>query len=91
MDNQNTTLDTSVSTPTDAKATSPQLSIQDLQSLAAIVDVAVRRGAFQAAEASTVGATFDRLTAFLNAVAPVSAASDNAASNTTANASTPSA
>jgi hypothetical protein len=48
----------------------PQLSITDLQNLRAIVDVAVKRGAFGASEVSAVGATFDRLNAFLNAVAP---------------------
>jgi hypothetical protein len=54
----------------------PQINIQDLQSLRAIVDTAVRRGAFQAAEATFVGASFDRLNAFLNSVAPPEAASD---------------
>ena len=48
----------------------PQLSITDLQNLRAIVDVAVRRGAFGANEVSAVGATFDKVNAFLNAVAP---------------------
>jgi len=48
----------------------PQLSIADLQNLRAIVDLASRRGAFGAAEASSVGAVFDRLNTFLNAVAP---------------------
>jgi hypothetical protein len=48
----------------------PQINLQDLQNLRAIVDTAVRRGAFQAAEASFVGAAFDRLNTFLNSVAP---------------------
>jgi hypothetical protein len=48
----------------------PQLNIQDLQNLRAVVDLAMRRGAFGAAEASSVGAVFDRLNTFLNAVAP---------------------
>jgi hypothetical protein len=48
----------------------PQLSITDLQNLRAIVDVAVKRGAFGATEISAVGATFDKLNTFLNAVAP---------------------
>jgi len=54
----------------------PQINIQDLQNLRAIVDTAVRRGAFQAAEATFVGASFDRLNAFLNSVAPPEATSD---------------
>ena len=48
----------------------PELTISDLGNLRAIVDAAVRRGAFSAAEATSVGATFDKLNAFLNAVAP---------------------
>ena len=48
----------------------PQLSINDLQNLRSIVDTAVRRGAFAANEMSAVGAAYDRVNAFLNAVAP---------------------
>ena len=51
-------------------APAPELSISDLQNLRAIVDTAARRGAFQAAEMSAVGAVFDRVNTFLNAVAP---------------------
>ena len=47
----------------------PELTITDLGNLRAIVDTAVRRGAFGAAELSAVGATFDRLNNFLNSVA----------------------
>jgi hypothetical protein len=46
------------------------LTISDLQNLRAIIDVAVRRGAFSASEVSGVGAAFDKLNVFLNAVAP---------------------
>jgi len=49
---------------------SPELTITDLINIRAVVDVAVRRGAFGAAEASAVGAAFDKLNTFLNAVAP---------------------
>lgn len=48
----------------------PQLSIVDLQNIRAIIDLSVRRGAFGAAEASSVGTVFDRLNTFLDAVAP---------------------
>lgn len=54
-------------------AASPELTITDLTNLRSIVDVAVRRGAFQAAEISSVGAAYDRLNSFLNAVAPAAA------------------
>jgi len=57
----------------------PQLSIADLQNLRSVVDLAVRRGAFSAAEASSVGAVFDRVNAFLNAVAPATPADDSTA------------
>lgn len=48
----------------------PELTVTDLINLRAIIDVAVRRGAFNASELSGVGAAFDRLNAFVNAVAP---------------------
>ena len=51
-------------------AQQPQLSINDLQNLRSIVDTAVRRGAFAANEMSAVGSAYDRVDAFLNAVAP---------------------
>lgn len=48
----------------------PELSIADLQNMRALIDVAARRGAFSASEMSSVGAVFDRVNAFLTAVAP---------------------
>jgi len=48
----------------------PELTITDLTNLRSIVDVAVRRGVFAANEISAVGSTYDKLNAFLNAVAP---------------------
>lgn len=45
-----------------------QLSIQDLQMLANVVDLASRRGAFHAKEMETVGATFNRLSTFIDHV-----------------------
>jgi len=54
----------------EAPATAPELTITDLANIRSIIDVAVRRGAFGANEVSAVGATFDRLNTFLNAVAP---------------------
>ena len=55
--------------PTDAPKP-PELSIADLQNIRTIIDAASKRGAFGAAELSSVGSTFDRLNAFLNSVAP---------------------
>jgi hypothetical protein len=49
---------------------SPELTIQDLGNLRAIIDVASQRGAFRAAEMQAVGASFNKLDTFLNAVAP---------------------
>lgn len=55
----------------------PELTVVDLQNLRAIVDVAARRGAFGAAEMSSVGAVFSRLENFLNAVAPAQSTEEN--------------
>jgi hypothetical protein len=51
-------------------AAQPELSISDLQNLRALVETAVRRGAFQANEMTAVGAVFDRVNNFLTAIAP---------------------
>jgi hypothetical protein len=58
-------------------AAAPELTVQDLQNLRAIIDVASQRGAFRAAEMSAVGAAFNKLDNFLNAVAPAKAADEN--------------
>ena len=42
-----------------------QLTIADLQLLSRVVDLASRRGAFQANELTQVGEVFDKLTGFL--------------------------
>lgn len=69
MENQETTQDTEATAQ-------PELTISDLQNLRAIVEVAVQRGAFRAAELSAVGATYDRLSVFLAAVVPAAPADD---------------
>jgi hypothetical protein len=51
----------------------PELTITDLINVRSVIDVAVRRGAFGASEISAVGASFDKLNTFLNAVAPAKA------------------
>jgi hypothetical protein len=53
-----------------AATAQPELSVNDLFQVRAVVELAVRRGVFQANELSTVGAIYDRLNNFLNAVAP---------------------
>ncbi len=50
-----------------------QLTISDLQVLARIVDLASRRGAFQAAELSQVGEAYNKLAGFLSYVESVQA------------------
>ena len=51
------------------------ISLQDLQVLSNIVDLATQRGAFRGNELSQVGAVFDKLTTFLQQVAAAQAAS----------------
>ena len=46
----------------------PDLTIQDLNALKAIIDVASQRGAFKPNEMMTVGQTYEKLESFLNAV-----------------------
>lgn len=47
----------------------PDLSINDLNSLKVIIDIASSRGAFKPNEMVAVGQTYTKLTAFLDAVA----------------------
>ena len=56
--------------PAEQAPAAPELTIQDLGNLRAVIDVASQRGAFRAAEMAAVGATFNKLNDFLNAVAP---------------------
>lgn len=50
-------------------ATGPDLTVQDLQALKSIIDVASQRGAFKPNEMVTVGQTYNKLEQFLAAVA----------------------
>lgn len=65
--------------PAEQAQAQPELNIADLQNIRAVIDTAVRRGAFGAGEATAVGAVFDRLNTFLNAVAPAQAPADQPA------------
>ena len=53
-----------------------QLSIQDIVLSANVIDLATQRGAFKAAEASQVGACFEKLVAFIKANTPDAPAED---------------
>jgi hypothetical protein len=52
-----------------AQQAGPDLTVQDLQALKSIIDVASQRGAFKPSEMMTVGQTYTKLDQFLNAVA----------------------
>ena len=47
-----------------------ELSIQDLVAVRNIIDIASQRGAFKAGEMEPVGKAYNKLSAFLEAVAP---------------------
>lgn len=55
----------------------PELTITDLQNIRAIIDAASRRGAFGASEMAAIGSVFNKLDAFLNAVAPAQQSADS--------------
>lgn len=62
----NTTMAPAAETPAPTTSVEPvQLTIADLQLLGRIVDLASRRGAFQAGELSQVGDAFNKLAGFL--------------------------
>lgn len=64
-------VDTQETTEEGVKANidTPNLTIQDLQGLANIIDLAARRGAFQAGDMEAVGASFNKLIGFLSHIA----------------------
>lgn len=53
---------------TQEQAQNPELTVQDLNALKAIIDVASSRGAFKPNEMTTVGQTYSKLEQFLLAV-----------------------
>lgn len=59
-----------------------QLTVSDLQLLARIVDLASRRGAFQAGELSQVGDAYNKLAGFLSYVESVQKAEAEATAST---------
>lgn len=50
--------------------TNPQLTITDLVSMRQIIEATCQRGVWQATEIRGVGELYERLTAFLESVAP---------------------
>jgi translation initiation factor IF-2 len=67
---EDTTVEAQVAeTPETNEAQGPDLTVQDLQALKSIIDVASQRGAFKPNEMMTVGQTYNKLETFLAAVA----------------------
>lgn len=60
------------------KVVPDSISLNDLQLLLQIVDLASQRGAFRGAELTQVGAIFDKLNAFLTFIAEQQKARDEA-------------
>lgn len=60
------------------KADPNELTINDLQAMKVIIDIASSRGAFKPNEMSVVGQTYTKLTTFLDQVAKQSEASKGA-------------
>ena len=57
-----------VGTEAPAEPPAPDLTVQDLQAIKSIIDVASQRGAFRPNEMMTVGQTYNKLEQFLEAV-----------------------
>jgi len=71
---EETTVEATATETTEAPAAAtesqgPDLTVQDLQAIKSIIDVASQRGAFKPNEMMTVGQTYNKLEAFLGAVA----------------------
>lgn len=59
-----------VSTDQTPQPPAANLSVQDLQNLLIVVELASQRGAFRAQELSSVGTLYDRVSSFLAGIAP---------------------
>lgn len=57
----------------------PELTVQDLNAMKAIIDVASERGAFKPNEMTSVGTIYTKLELFLKAVADQQAAAEETA------------
>jgi hypothetical protein len=72
MSEENTTKESAVATEAPAAQAQapagPELTVQDLSSLKAIIDVASQRGTFKPNEMAQVGTVYNKLEAFLTAV-----------------------
>ena len=66
---EDTNVEATEAAPEPEQAQGPDLTVQDLQALKSIIDVASQRGAFKPNEMMTVGQTYTKLEQFLNAVA----------------------
>jgi hypothetical protein len=62
-----------------------QITVADLDALRTIVDIAAQRGAFRGAELTQVGAVYDKLTTFLDAVVAQAKEAAEAEGNTESN------
>lgn len=60
---------TIVEQPVAAPEEQPQLTIQDLQNLQQVIDLASSRGAFRTGEMTQVGAVYNKLAVFLSYIA----------------------
>jgi len=67
---EKTTTETAAETQAPTQEQEPGLTVQDLQSLKAIIDVASSRGAFKPNEMIAVGQTYNKLEQFLATVTP---------------------
>jgi hypothetical protein len=66
---EDTNVEATEAAPAAEQTQGPDLTVQDLQALKSIIDVASQRGAFKPNEMMTVGQTYNKLEQFLNAVA----------------------
>lgn len=62
-------MENQVQAPSETAPLQPELTISDLNNLKAIVETAIARGTFRAEEITAVGAVYDKVNAFLTAIA----------------------
>lgn len=73
---------TTATAPEAGAAQNPELTVNDLNAMKVIIDIASSRGAFKPNEMVAVGQTYTKLTTFLESVAQQQSAQQTAAPTT---------
>jgi len=76
------TVEETETTTEEVVGTPPSLTVQDLANLRNMIDIASQRGAFKPNEFAVIGATYSKLSNFINAITPTKTEGETAEDTT---------